>query len=145
MFDEVAHMLHTMFTWSHFTCYIIFVLLLLALPWESRNSQMMRLLIYGFSHKIYVGLFHDKKCYNCINLFSYILWDFIVLGLVLSWWRLLKPVKLATCSRVDNPWKVMWGEHVGSWRVKCQVVFCESLHDSGQAASNPWNSILGGF
>ena len=39
-------------------------------------------------------LFHDKKCGNCFNFvpgncFNFvpcILWDFIVLGLVLSWW-----------------------------------------------------------
>ena len=35
-----------------------------------------------------LALFHDKKCCNCFNLFPCILWDFIVLGLVLSWWRL---------------------------------------------------------
>ena len=35
-----------------------------------------------------LALLHDKKCYNCINFFfSYILWDFIVMGLVLSWWK----------------------------------------------------------
>ena len=35
MFDQVAHMFHNMFTWSHFTCYIILVLLSLDLPWGS--------------------------------------------------------------------------------------------------------------
>ena len=35
VFDQVAHMFHIMFTSSHFTCYIILVLLLLALPWGS--------------------------------------------------------------------------------------------------------------
>ena len=25
-----------------------------------------------------LALFHDKKCFNCINLFAYILWDLIV-------------------------------------------------------------------
>ena len=33
VFDQVAHIFHIMFTWSQFTCYIILVLLLLALPW----------------------------------------------------------------------------------------------------------------
>ena len=32
VYDQVAHMFHIMFTWSQFTCYIILVLLLLALP-----------------------------------------------------------------------------------------------------------------
>ena len=35
VFDQVAHICHIMFTWSHFTCYIILVFLLLALPWGS--------------------------------------------------------------------------------------------------------------
>ena len=33
VYDHVAHMFHIMITWSQFTCYIILVLLLLALPW----------------------------------------------------------------------------------------------------------------
>ena len=32
---QVVHMFHIMFTWSQFTCYIILVLLFLALPWGS--------------------------------------------------------------------------------------------------------------
>ena len=32
-----------------------------------------------------LALFYDKKCYNCINFVFFILWDFIILGLVLSW------------------------------------------------------------
>ena len=35
VFDQVAHMFHIMFIWSHFTCYIILVILLLALSWGS--------------------------------------------------------------------------------------------------------------
>ena len=35
VYDQVAHMFHIMFTWSHFTCYIILVLLSLDLPWGS--------------------------------------------------------------------------------------------------------------
>ena len=31
-----------------------------------------------------LALFHDKKCYNCIIFVYCVLWDFIVLGLVLS-------------------------------------------------------------
>ena len=31
-----------------------------------------------------LALFHDKKCYNCIIFVHCVLWDFIVLGLVLS-------------------------------------------------------------
>ena len=35
VFNQVAHMFYNMFTWSQFTCYIILILLLLALPWRS--------------------------------------------------------------------------------------------------------------
>ena len=35
VYEQVAHMFHIMFTWSQFTCYIILVVLLLALPWGS--------------------------------------------------------------------------------------------------------------
>ena len=35
VYDQVAHMFHIMFTWLHFTCYIILVLLSLDLPWGS--------------------------------------------------------------------------------------------------------------
>ena len=34
VYSQVTHMFYIMFTWSQFTCYIILVLLLLALPWE---------------------------------------------------------------------------------------------------------------
>ena len=50
-----------------------------------------------------LALFYDKKCCNFINLFTCILWDLIVMGLVLSWWRLLK---------IFNLRKAMWGAHV---------------------------------
>ena len=35
VFDQIAHMFHILFTWSLFNCYIILVILLLALPWGS--------------------------------------------------------------------------------------------------------------
>ena len=80
-----------------------------------------------------LALFQDKKCSNFIKLFPCILWDLIVMGLILSWWRLLKTVKirnlLATESPVDNPQKVIWEAHAGSWRVNCHTVFYESLHN----------------
>ena len=48
------------------------------------------MLSYGFYITFMLTLFHDKKCCNFINLFPYILWELIVMGLVLIWWRLLK-------------------------------------------------------
>ena len=47
----------------------------------------MWLLNYDFSHNISVGLFHDKKCYNCINLFPCIFVRFICNGFSIKWWR----------------------------------------------------------
>ena len=35
VYDQVPYMVHIMFIWSQFTCYIILVLLLLAFPWGS--------------------------------------------------------------------------------------------------------------
>ena len=50
-------------------------------------------------------LFHDKKCCNFINLFPCILWALIAIGLVLSWWRLLKKMISRLGSRVVQPMK----------------------------------------
>ena len=95
----------------------------------SWNSQRGRLLSCGFSHKIYVGFIPWQKKYcNCIILFLCILWDLIAMGLVLSWWRLLKKLISRLGSRVVQLAKFTWGAHAGSWRVKCQTVFRESLH-----------------
>ena len=58
-----------------------------------------------------LALFHDKKCSNCINLFPCILWDLFVLGLALSWWRLLKTVKFATCLRLTREWTTRKRSH----------------------------------
>ena len=35
VYDQIVYMFHIMIIWSQFTCYIILVLLLLALPWGS--------------------------------------------------------------------------------------------------------------
>ena len=40
-----------------------------------------------FSYNISVGLFHDKKCCNYINLFSYIFVGFICNGFNIKRWR----------------------------------------------------------
>ena len=44
-------------------------------------------LSYDFYHNISVGLFHDKKFCNCINLFPYIFEGFICNGFSIKWWR----------------------------------------------------------
>ena len=45
-----------------------------------------------------LALFHDKKCCKCIKLFPCILWDFIVLGLTLSWWKIEHEMKISVVS-----------------------------------------------
>ena len=47
-------------------------------------------------------LFHDKKYCNCINFVLCILWDFIVLGLVLSWWKIRLTMKISAIFRLSR-------------------------------------------
>ena len=65
-------------------------------------------------------LFHYKKCCICFNSVPCILWDFIVLGLVLSRWRiehvLNEQVDFTSVLQEAYPWK----SHVRStcWKLK---------------------------
>ena len=78
-------------------------------------------------------LFHDKKCCNFINLFPCILRELIVMGLVLSWWRIKYAMKISAVLPLAHKKfaskgsceKVTWEAQARSWRVKCQVAFCE--------------------
>ena len=54
VYDQVAHMFHIMFTWSQFTCYIVLVLLLLALP---RGSNVFCASVSGYKY----------ICFKCIT------------------------------------------------------------------------------
>ena len=64
-----------------------------------------------------LALFHDRKCFNFINLFPCILWDLIIMGLVLSGEDLPKKLISRLGSRLVQPSKVTWGAHARSWRV----------------------------
>ena len=58
LYDQVAHMFHIMFTWSQFTCCIILVLLLLALPWRSNMfSHVFTCLIFVDQTQKYFWVF----------------------------------------------------------------------------------------
>ena len=46
-------------------------------------KNICKVVIYNYV--LWLALFHDKKYCNCFNFVLCILWDFIVLGLVLSW------------------------------------------------------------
>ena len=50
---------------------------------HSMGTRHCKVVIYNYV--LMLALFHDKKCCNCFNFVPCILWDFIVLGLVLSW------------------------------------------------------------
>jgi len=51
------------------------------------HGCQLTLLSYDFSHNISVGLFHEKNCCNCINLFPYIFVGFICNGFSIKWLR----------------------------------------------------------
>ena len=80
-----------------------------------------------------LALFQDKKYCNCIILFSCILWDFIVLDLVLNWWRIKHKIKISAISQLackkfvskGSCEKGTWEAYAESWRVKCQASFRE--------------------
>ena len=52
-----------------------------------------------------------KKCYNCINLFHCILWDLLVLGLVLNWWRIKLEMKISAILRLAHKKFARKGSH----------------------------------
>ena len=89
-----------------------------------------------------LALFHDKKCCNCINLFPCILWDLFVMGLVLSWWRLLKKLISWLSSLVVQPMKVTWEAHAGSWRVS---EFCNSSRNLTKSRDDLQNALIAGI
>ena len=81
-----------------------------------------------------LALFHDKKCYNCFNFIPCILWDFIVLGLVLSWWKLKLNWRQCISQLAREkfvrrvPMKRACEEHMtGSWKVMSGCYFRECL------------------
>ena len=90
-----------------------------------------------------LALFHDKKCCNYFNFGPCILWDFTVLGLVLSWWRIKHELKNKWISREAHEKltskRAMWETHARSWKFTLGCCFCECL------ARYPWNSLPGGF
>ena len=92
-----------------------------------------------------LALFHDKKCCNCFNFVSCILWDFIVLGIVLSWWRIEHELKNKWILREANLRK----SHVKSiwWKLKSHVrlSISQMSRRKGFPARYPWNSLPRGF
>ena len=89
-----------------------------------------------------LALFHDKKCCNCINLFSCILYDLLVMSLVLSGKDLLKKLISRLGSQVVQPAKVTWGAPVGSWRVS---VFRDLSCNLANSRDDLWNALTVGI
>ena len=52
---------------------------------RGKEFSITRCKVMIFYYVFMLSLFHDKMCCNCFNFIPCILWDFIVLGLVLSW------------------------------------------------------------
>ena len=74
-----------------------------------------------------LALFHDKKCCNCSNFVPCILWDFIVLGLVLSWWRLKLKWRISGFREKLSRERACEEHMTGSWRVMPGCRFHECL------------------
>ena len=75
--------------------------------------------------------FHDKKCYNCFNFVPCILWDYIVLGLILSQWRIEHEMK-NQCNFLTNSWeeypvKRAHEKHMLEAEESCQTVIFVSV------------------
>ena len=83
------------------------------------NRKYYNLISMVFYITFMLALFYDKKCCNCINLFSCILWDLIVMSSVLGWWRLLTTVDFVTGSRLDTRER-QCEEHM--WKFKSQHI-----------------------
>ena len=70
-----------------------------------------------FTTMFYVGFIPWKTCCNCSNFVPCILWDFIVLGLVLSWWRLKLKWRIIGFREKLNGERACEEHMTGSWRV----------------------------
>ena len=78
-----------------------------------------------------LAFFHDKKCYNCFNFVPCILWDYIVLGLVLSQWRIEHEIN-NQCNFLTNSWeeypvKRAREKHMLEAEESCQTVIFSSV------------------
>ena len=87
-----------------------------------------------------LDLFHNKKCCNCFNFVPYILWDFIVLGLVLSWWRIehvLDEQVDFTCLTWSLPAKEPREKQILETEESCQAVSFASVSREGLTCEIP--------
>ena len=116
----------------------------------SQNSQIGRLWSCDLQLYFMLALFHDKKCCNCINFVSCILWDFIILSLVLSWWRIeyeiMNQCSFATRSReVRKKSNHLQKRNVRStcWKLKshARLSILRVSREKGQPARYPQNSL----
>ena len=93
-----------------------------------------------------LALFHDKKCCNCSNFVPCILWDFIVLGLVLTWWRLKLKWRISGFREKLSRERGREEHIIGSWRVvpscrfrectECFWSYWEALEDAKVGGCN---------
>ena len=100
------------------------------------NKLICQVMVFHITFMLAYSI--TKNCCNYINLFPCILWDFILLALVLSWWRLLKELISQHGSQVVQPTNVTWGAHAGSWRVS---EFRDSSRELAKSRDDPRNAL----
>ena len=111
---------------------------------KTHHKIIILLLSYGFYIKFMLDLFHDKKCYNFINLFPCILWELIVMSLVLSWWRLLKKLILWLGSRLAwdcNTRERPCEEHMRKFNSQCVLWVTHDLVNLRDTLTNKILSV----
>ena len=95
-----------------------------------------------------LALFHDKKCCNCFNFVACILWDFIILSLVLSWWRLKLKWRSVHFARNSREGFLRKGHVRSTWlkaEESCQDVNFASISRVSLPMRYPWDFLFGGF
>ena len=96
-----------------------------------------------------LALFHDKKCCNCFNFVSYILCDFIVLGLVLSWERiehvLDEQVDFTSVSREAYPRKSHVRSTCSKLKSRARLSVSQVSREKSQPLRYPQSSLPKGF
>ena len=113
-------------------------------------KKKKKVLIYNYV--VYWFYFIIKSVIIVLNYFFGILWNFIVLGLVLSLWKIKHKMKISAVmwlARKKFARKVFRKGHVRNtcWKLKSQVsgYILQVLCETGHFTRYSWNSLLKGF
>ena len=114
------------------------------------DSLSKKVVIYNYV--VYWFYFIIKSVIIALNYFFGILWNFIVLGLVLSLWKIKHKMKISAvmwlaCKKFAR--KVFRKGHIRNtcWKLKSQVsgYILQVLHETGHFTRYSWNSLPKGF